>query len=88
MPIHGTTSEHLASILFEILDPGLPQKGLFGKRIYFAEDAANIDQYVDGRQALLTKFYGIGDEDCAGGGLFEEIVRRFGKVLEELGDLA
>ena len=44
--LHGTKPQHLHSLLFDGLDPQVSSDGLFGRGVYFAEDAAKIDQYV------------------------------------------
>lgn len=44
--LHGTDPEKLHSILFEGLDPGISRNGNFGRGVYFAENAAKIDQYA------------------------------------------
>ena len=43
--LHGTRPENLHSILFEGHKTALANNGLFGRGIYFAENAAKIDQY-------------------------------------------
>lgn len=44
--IHGTKPEYVYDILFDGLDPQLARNGLFGRGVYFAENAAKINQYV------------------------------------------
>lgn len=46
MLLHGTKPDKLHSILFEGLDPSVAADGLFGRGVYFAENAAKIDQYA------------------------------------------
>jgi hypothetical protein len=43
--LHGTRPENLHGILFEGHDTALANNGNFGRGIYFAENAAKIDQY-------------------------------------------
>ncbi|GFH49884.1 hypothetical protein CTEN210_06360 [Chaetoceros tenuissimus] len=43
--LHGTSPENLHSILFEGHKTALANNGLFGRGLYFAENAAKIDQY-------------------------------------------
>jgi hypothetical protein len=44
--LHGADPRKLHSILFEGLDPGVAEDGLFGRGTYFAENAGKIDQYA------------------------------------------
>ncbi|CAB9497177.1 Ankyrin Repeat Protein [Seminavis robusta] len=44
--LHGTDPRNLHSILFEGLDPEVSRNGTFGRGVYFAENAAKIDQYA------------------------------------------
>lgn len=44
--LHGTRPENLHSILFEGHNTALANNGLFGRGVYFAENAAKIDQYA------------------------------------------
>lgn len=44
--LHGTSPENLHGILFEGLDPGIAHNGIFGRGVYFAENAAKSDMYT------------------------------------------
>ena len=60
--LHGTSPENLYSILFEGLDPELSRNGLFGRGVYFADNAAKVDMYakVDNvfqKEGELAKFH-------------------------------
>eukprot|EP00957_Ditylum_brightwellii_P202530 15330566-Ditylum_brightwellii.AAC.1 len=60
--LHATDPTNLHNILFEGLDPEVAKNGNFGRGVYFAENAAKIDQYarVDKRfdsEGLLSELH-------------------------------
>ena len=65
--LHGTSPQHICSILFEGLDPCVANNGNFVRGVYFADNSAKSDQYAsldqwydkDGRLGLLhEQIYG------------------------------